>query len=787
MRFNNVENLPSKSHTHTIISNRIDYFKMIETSAPQKREAFSINLDEDFEIYGISPDVDLDDWSFLDAKPEPIPEMSDEDKKLFEQLVAPSITDDEAQSEIHNRLKTLLDETDRFLQNDVRVELSTPIEISPEQANTLIDKDSFEHKQAEKVSNMVKDIIHVSQKSEDIDDFIKNVTKSDEVAVEIEKENSRPSTNNIEQNESNKEELEDDKVEQPKVVPEKKEHTLFLNRYLKKQSDVMKEHDETERLSTKFLQERMKRREEDEAELKRKQEEMERKQKEFFKSLEVEAEKHRREVQMIKDMKENHAPSFSEMISNIQKKPQQYKQVHQKNIIQKPKQPVKEQRMNEGKINEFYSKREQMIKPFTSDFRVIEPLLVVDLKTDKEQIEKPKHHRSNNFKNDIYKKLNEKLIPAIKKKLQHRNDSQRLRIAIFMRLAYHLRLNQAAKALQKEMFLKRALLQWNQKKVLQKLGNMIAATKIQRTYKSFIVMKKAKEAQKRAKEAEIQAKKEIGEQQLIQKTRELVEQRAPGILNRQEDELIEISSFSFDFPELPDFSDIDLDWIDDLEDINLDDFDETDQFLAQLPDAIEESISPIRNTRKKPKMVVESESLPLEMQEESFLSEYNSIDFLNKKSKEVDLKPKPPDDQRPPSPRARKSHKQPNITYHEPDQEQLLAEYEEMKKKANSEGYNFENPRTQAMMKKMIQRRTNIANPYKNESPIDKFHRLYGNNNNSGGSTKNHFNKYIAPAVRRSEFRYNDSRTRRLMKLKQIWLNGPDSPTDRPPSPYNHT
>jgi hypothetical protein len=45
----------------------------------RSRDRFAIDLTEDYEIYGIDPNEDLDDWSFLDAKPEPLPEKTEEE------------------------------------------------------------------------------------------------------------------------------------------------------------------------------------------------------------------------------------------------------------------------------------------------------------------------------------------------------------------------------------------------------------------------------------------------------------------------------------------------------------------------------------------------------------------------------------------------------------------------------------------------------------------------------------------------------------------------------------
>lgn len=91
-----------------------------------------------------------------------------------------------------------------------------------------------------------------------------------------------------------------------------------------------------------------------------------------------------------------------------------------------------------------------------------------------------------------------------------------------------------------------------------------------------------------------------------------------------------------------------------------------------------------------------------------------------------------------------------------------------------NDGYHFENPRTAAMMEAMQKRRANVANKNVRESPMDKFQRLYGRKKNAPPPLQgqNHQQPFLA-VVRRSEFKKNDARTQRLMKLKKVWLEGP--------------
>ena len=54
-----------------------------------------ITFDEAREFNDLIVNENLDDWSFLDEKPEPIPEKTEEEKLLFEQLLQPTITEED--------------------------------------------------------------------------------------------------------------------------------------------------------------------------------------------------------------------------------------------------------------------------------------------------------------------------------------------------------------------------------------------------------------------------------------------------------------------------------------------------------------------------------------------------------------------------------------------------------------------------------------------------------------------------------------------------------------------
>lgn len=722
------------------------------------RQAFSLNLYEDYEIYGIDPDEDLNDWSFLDQKPEPIPEKSEEEKRLFEALLAPSIPDEEIQSEIHDRLKSLLAETDDFIQNDVKVELSAPIAIAPEAVKPLIDEDSFEHKQAAKVSSLVKDLLNTTQESESIDDLIKTLTKSDEVAEQISKE--------IEESPSNDSQIPDQKVAEnsvkpPKTIePPKQQETPkpgLLSRYVQKPSEkikIIKKQDETERLSSQFILERRKRQEEAEAELKRKQEETERKQKEFFESIAKEKEKHKREVQMIKEMKENHGPSFSEMLNNIKKPVEQPKPIQ----AVKPKQtkPVKEPRMSTEQISQFYAERDiklnaAMKKPET-------PLLIVDLQTNHlSEDEKKGQHISNKYKTTVLTELGKILIPKIKKYLEsHKNDKNegyQLKLALYLRMMAQLKLNRYKKEIQKNLLIRRYLKDWSKKRLFSSLTKTVAAYKIQLAFRIYnqkrkveLSLQKARQAAELAQRSIEEHNKEISQEQLLDKTRQILNSR------------IKIDNKKSSLPNLPELPDMnDLDWADrfGMKD-SISGFSDDEDFLSTLPEYLPKD-NREQNKEIRSSVIAESQSVPLEVIDYDYLAGFNQHIDLNDENEQheqqnVVVRPPPP---RPP----------PHPVQQPLDQPQF----------GENEGYHFDNPRTAAMMQAMQRRRQNFANKNVRENPIDKFQRLYGKKKNTPPPLQgqNHQEEFV-PIVRRSEFKKNDARAKRLMKLKQVWLHPPD-------------
>ena len=158
-----------------------------------ERLRFSIDLNEDFLVYGINPDEDLDDWSFLDTKPEPIPEKTIEEQELFNKLLEPTIIEEDINRDIHDRLKNLLRETTDLISINEDV-IKTHISKSGIKRDSIenleetlknIPKNtnSFQYERANKVRNIVKSLLNTSEKADDISSFIESVTQSDKIEI----------------------------------------------------------------------------------------------------------------------------------------------------------------------------------------------------------------------------------------------------------------------------------------------------------------------------------------------------------------------------------------------------------------------------------------------------------------------------------------------------------------------------------------------------------------------------------------------------------------------------
>lgn len=819
------------------------------------RTPFSINLDEDYEIYGIDPNEDLNDWSFLEAKPEPLPERDEEEKRLFEQLLAPSIPEEEIQTEIHDRLKSLLDETSKFIENDVKVELSAPIEISEDQINQFTDKDSFEHKQADRMSTIVKDILHTTQEAEDIDDLIKTLTKSDKIAEEINEEikkekentnediinaksqkqnsfsNTSPATllsnSNPEEENQTKDELSEPKnIQDTEAAPPQPK--LFLERYKRKPgavSTIIRDQDQTERLSSKFLLDKRKREEENQAELERRIKEREERQKSFFESLDKEVEKHKREVQMIKEIKESKAPSLSEMINQIRPPSQEEPSKEINPALLKPKSKKAEKpppRYTKEKIDEFLALRTDKLQPKSK-----QPVLVIELatnnsnkintpkseknsKTKKKEDKENTPHLSNTYQKKVGEKLAAILAPLIKEK--KKTDVSKLwKIAIFMRMAVHLRHKRLIeKVIQYRM--KLLLKKWRKRRKLMFRKRTLAAISIQRAFRRY--KSKLKEKQKADRE-----RKEITDQQILDKTRQMISQKVPDPNNKenlpsqkyQQQKPKAKPNFSF-----PILNDPDTSWIDTFEKEKIEGDESSGLFfenemLDELPNKpiirldevpADKSKDNIRHKHRKgqhQQFQAESQSVPFENNVYDYLSKFGQkIDLKDQdiEGQEIDIYERanagsrqvlkknnnnnPENDAKSPKNAETRNSIQSNISANE--QQPPQPQSPQQNDTSLRDGYNFKNQNTAKMMQKMLNKKTKQSNPYKNEKPVEKFNRLYGASN---GAAANHHAPNIkhTPQERFNNLRTSNTRAQRLKNLKKVWLGTHhEGQQDQPPS-----
>lgn len=718
------------------------------------RDRFSINIDEDYELYGIDPNVDLDDWSFLDAKPEPIPEKTEEEKRLFEQLLAPSIPEEEIQHEIHDRLKSLIAETTNFLNNDVKVELSAPIEIPEVKEKPAVDENSFEHKQAARMSAMMKKLVSSTQKAEEITDFIKTITKSDELERKLEKEagiilsesgkkhrhrhhhhhkhrESKEGDEAKKEEEKKKEEeqkkeeekrKEEEKKKQEEKKPEEKKEMKFLSRYQREPGavkTVMKDLDETERMSSKFKLERKRREEEAEKEAERQRKEMEERQKKFFADLEFEAEKHRRELQMEEEIKNSKAPTMSDMLKQIQAPKTEATPVAKPKP--KPKEEKPPPRASPQQIAEFMAEREKRIKP-----REPKPMLLVDLDTNKEDTTKVGSHYSNTFKKNVQEALAKRMAPALKKWKQ-RKVKFAWKVLIFMRFARKLA---ALKAKQRQENRRR-------RRACHKAKKTFSAIKIQRAWRKFW----AKVQEKRKAEENAKADKER-----VEKVRKILNEHITQPPPEQKPRRRAPREYNF-----PNVQDPDTAWMKPQPDaMHL-----FDDFLEELPEKKREN--PARGVNEEPitgPFQAESQSIPLTDDVDEYLAKFNQRIVIPDEPDEAGdaTEETGPKEVRPPP---------------QPESDVI--------RRARQDGYDFQDPTTIERMERMRQRRFG-SKEKKDEKPMERYNRIYGNQPRSpqrmsGSNQPVHVIQNVH--VHRSEFKRNDERTRRLQKLKKAWLGGP--------------
>jgi hypothetical protein len=692
------------------------------------RERFSINLDEDYELYGIDPNENLDDWSFLDAKPEPLPERTDEERRLFEQLLAPLIPEEEIQTEIHDRLRALLAETTQFLENDVKVELAAPLEVTDEAAKHEVDPESFEHKQAVRMRSIVQDMVRSTQKVEDLADFLHTITGSDEMADELQRTGAI-SVPDADSPPSSAPQPTPPPDHEPSAPPRKAEEPGLLSRYKRKPSaikTVMRDLDETERMNSKFLLARKKRQEELEQQAEQERAAVEERQKQFISSLEFEAEKHRRELRMAEAMKNSKPVSLTEMLKQIQQDappPQSRPKIPAAKPETKPPAPP---RASSEQIAAFKADRDKAFEPPQAPV-----LIVVDLTTAKLSDPEPKAHYSKTYEGNVQKALKAKLGAALQNRGK-RNLAKAWRVAIFLKFAV------ADTLARKKQVIARNRSRAPFRIWRRRADEAAAARTIQRVWRKCILRKRhlvrvqQSERDRIAREQRTAA--EVQEKSVLDRARAAIAARVPLAPVPEAKPKRRAPEFSF-----PAVQDPDVAWLRGAGGSALELFND---FLEELPDRPPPAQS-------EPPAQAESQSVPIEEDMDEYLSRFN---------RQIVVADEPP----PPPGAALEVPPAPEQTE------------EELRGRAQREGYSFSNPETAKLMRKMLNRRQ--VDPYKNETPVERFQRLY--RNPQGGTTRSSGSgSDVAPPpnphVHRSAFRKNDSRTRRLQKLKQIWLSGP--------------
>lgn len=522
------------------------------------RVRYSINLEEDFELYGIDPNEDLDDWSFLDAKPEPIPEKTEDEKELFEQLLKPTIEADSIDKEIHERLKNLINETSQLIdenQNDPIIKEAKADKVEEQLPDTPENLDEErkrlstpEYVQANRVKNIVKSLLNTTEKAEDISQFIEDITKSDRIdpnTIEIPEDHvSVPAVRLLPQIKITQADIPEEKEEEntkksdsskpssrisnekpliPTTKQEEPQKKSFFGRYVKKLSEpksVLKSLDETDRLSNKFQEERKKREEEAAKEAERKQKELEEQSKQFFATLQKEQERREKMPQQISQFQKQIADKLAEIVP--QKK----------------------------------------------------PIVVVDLITEKLKLTKTKTHESKTFMSNVNKSFQNKVKEALKQKLQIKKSKSLIRLTLFIKLMLEIaklkRVNMVKQALK--------LHKWNRKidiRMKNKLAEQKQKEEEERRKKKEKEDKMKLEKAKKAyaalklqfyvrKYLAVKAKEQMIKEEALRKKKE-EEMRKRRLMQER----------------LPDVADIDTSWINKYEGVSDSDFDE---FLDGLAD-----------------------------------------------------------------------------------------------------------------------------------------------------------------------------------------------------------
>jgi len=706
-----------------------------------ERTRFSINLQEDFLIYGIDPNDKLDDWSFLDEKPEPIPEKTEEERELFEQLLKPTILEEEVNKDINERLKNLLRETTELISKNqealddhfARKSTNANSVVDLEQVN--IDKESPEYSQANRVRSIVQSMLRTTEKADDMTSFIENVTKSDKIALQtlnipenvpsvssarflppasprIQKEKEK--TSDIQ---NTKTEIINETLQNVTQVAEKPKPLFFAN-FIKKiteNQESSKTIDETERLSTKFMAERKKREEVAAKEVERRQKEIEDKSNAFLKSIEEEVIKKEREDKFVSEIKSRKPATVSEMLDQIKHKDPQVS-----NEKTAPKGIKEEPKLNtQDIIKEYNDKRNAAM---ISNEMKHEPVISVSLLSSKLKPIQPKYHESKTYLSNVYKSLREFFTSSLKKKKEATKIQSALTIAVFIKMTLCIKRNNKCKYVQQRIHFFKWLLLFRKRRTLDQLKFAFSAAIIN-TFVKRNLTRKMKALQEKQKKTQ-KIKKDIME---------------------------------YIIPEF-DGRDLDTSWLEKFKDDS--DF---ESFLDELEDRKHSNIV----EPSLPKIVAESQSVPLEDGIDDYLAKFQGNNatsetvLLDKVRKEVQSIVKKNRDSDSKSTSSISPVRQSQTSMNAPSEEST--EINSLQEQAQREGYNFNNPQTAELMERMRNRRK--QNNHKNEKPVERFKRLYGINSQINPESQNQ-----KPNI--MHFKRSDNRTKRLQKLQRAWFDG---------------
>ena len=744
------------------------------------RVRYSINLDEDFELYGIDPNENLDDWSFLDQKPEPIPEKTEEEKRLFEQLLMPTITEDDVNRDIHARLKNLISETDQLIENNendplirekkAEIEkqenerLNTP-EIQKERANTP------EMQQANRVKSIISSLLKSTEKAEDIAEFIEKVTQSDKIdpntievpdsalsvpvsrllpqikkheqekekekkIIEEEEEDKEEMNNkeNVVENNKNNENNESNVKNNEDVPPKAK--VSFLSRYKKKapeQWKLLKTLDETELLQQKFAEERRKREEEAQRENERKEQEIAEKSRIFLETLQKEQERRAKMPAQIAE--------FTKQL--------------------------------DAKMNEIAPQQK--------------PTLVIELLSERQKPVKTKNHDSKTFINNINNVLKEKLHSALLEKQRKRKAKALIKIALFLKFAREKELFRRAR-----LFLIRNGVQiWYDKyqEIIKKKERDIAkrnqafidrakrtmsAIRLQRVIRKYLEkQRKIEEERKRQEEIERKRQEEL-ELERRRQERERLKVRIPDIQLPDNDDSW-LASYKKEMAEDSDFEDF----------LNsLDTKKPEDRKLGEaVPSGdvdLQSGSTPIQDPNTNPNSVMKKYvSKPQQEIEEDEIARVRAeIEAKVRKARANAQKEAAAQQQK----KAHDSKKETKL--HDSTKGTIsMSPRASTNKKAGESGESPKSPRhgqnneeesyvlsreTQELMR-MAQNRHKKGPNYANEAPLERYNRLYGSGSYGKQPPKAGDKLPQRPAIIP---RQNNTRTRRLQKLQKAWFEG---------------